>query len=260
MGNFEKLSVLVIVVIIVMILVVAIATWTGDPSDAQVSEGANGAAGPGLANPGGEAGARDREGPPAPRPGADPGRINWDELIDGIKKDPAAEPAPRAGVKPDQPPAQPAQPPATPPAPAPEAAGDTANWEYVVKSGDTIGGIAERELGTVRRQGEIMALNPGVDPRALQLNQALVMPPRTLARGPASASGAGSAPPATPAAAGGAPKPGDWYVVQRGDRLSTLSKRVYRTSERWPDIWASNLALIRNPDEPPPGARIFLPR
>lgn len=246
MGNFEKLSVLVIVVIIVMILVVALYTWTGDPEDATVTEGDKPTTSKiEVARGSGEPAAKpDKAGAP-----------DWTKLLEEIgPRTPGTEPPkPVAPVAPKE---------ELPVVPNKEAAPSTpavaaTNWEYPVQSSDTIGGIAERELGSVKRQGEILALNPGVDPRALQIGQVLVMPPRTQA-------GAANAPSASEgsstAAGSAAAKPGEWYVVQRGDRLSTLSKRFYKTAERWPDIWARNLSLIRDPDDLPPGARIFLPR
>jgi len=55
---------------------------------------------------------------------------------------------------------------------------DRVPWHYVVRDGDSLGRIAERELGAVRRQREIEALNPGLKPRALRPGKRLFMPPR----------------------------------------------------------------------------------
>lgn len=51
-------------------------------------------------------------------------------------------------------------------------------WYYRVKQGDVLTRIAERELGTFKRYKEILALNPGVEPRNLAPGQVLAMPPR----------------------------------------------------------------------------------
>lgn len=51
-------------------------------------------------------------------------------------------------------------------------------WLYRVRKDNTLSKIAERELGTLHRYGEILALNPGVKPRALTLGSVLRMPPR----------------------------------------------------------------------------------
>ncbi len=51
-------------------------------------------------------------------------------------------------------------------------------WYYQVKRGDVLTRIAERELGTFKRYKEILALNPGIEPRSLVPGSALAMPPR----------------------------------------------------------------------------------
>jgi len=52
------------------------------------------------------------------------------------------------------------------------------SWYYRVRSGDVLTTIAERELGTFKRYGEILRLNPGIRPRELQLGTVLKMPAR----------------------------------------------------------------------------------
>jgi len=64
---------------------------------------------------------------------------------------------------------------------------DCVTWRYVVKENETLGEIAQRELGTSRRHREILALNPGLTPRKLRAQSRIVMPPRSAAchgRGP----------------------------------------------------------------------------
>lgn len=62
-----------------------------------------------------------------------------------------------------------------------------APWYYEVQPGDVLTRIAERELGTFTRYKEIVALNPGIEPRALAPGDMLQMPPRE--RTPATADG-----------------------------------------------------------------------
>ncbi|MCR9248031.1 MAG: LysM peptidoglycan-binding domain-containing protein [bacterium] len=47
---------------------------------------------------------------------------------------------------------------------------------YTIKKGDTLIGIAKRELGSERRLREIQSLNPGVDPASLRIGASLRMP------------------------------------------------------------------------------------
>ncbi|MDA1195127.1 MAG: LysM domain-containing protein [Planctomycetota bacterium] len=51
-------------------------------------------------------------------------------------------------------------------------------WYYRVEPGDVISRIAEQQLGTFKRYGEVLALNPEVKPRQLVPGTVLRMPPR----------------------------------------------------------------------------------
>lgn len=59
---------------------------------------------------------------------------------------------------------------------------DYSTWTYVVKKGDTISEIAERHLGTLKRQGEITKLNPGLTAETLKTDRKILMPPRKTPR------------------------------------------------------------------------------
>jgi hypothetical protein len=56
--------------------------------------------------------------------------------------------------------------------------GASSTWQYVVRKGDTLGGIAQRELGSARRHAEIGRLNPTASPKSLRVGSSLRMPPR----------------------------------------------------------------------------------
>ncbi len=87
----------------------------------------------------------------------------------------AADPGPRvpsptprddpAWTPEDEPPVQP------PPQPA-------ATREYVVQKDDTLGAIAQRELGSVKRVHEIVRLNDLSNPNAIRAGQAILLPAR----------------------------------------------------------------------------------
>ena len=81
---------------------------------------------------------------------------------------------------------------------------------YVVRQGDVLGSIAQRELGSSKRWKEIVALNPGLDPERLLVGARLTMPSptaATAAKGPAKSptksTGTQVAKAAAPAAQGG---------------------------------------------------------
>ncbi|MDA1265767.1 MAG: LysM peptidoglycan-binding domain-containing protein [Planctomycetota bacterium] len=47
---------------------------------------------------------------------------------------------------------------------------------YKIKSGDVLGVISQRELGTSKRWNEIVALNPGLDPKKLLVGTTILLP------------------------------------------------------------------------------------
>jgi LysM repeat protein len=85
--------------------------------------------------------------------------------------------------------------------------------EHVIKSGDTISGLAKR-YGVSERS--IMDANPTVRARSLQLNQTLVIPKAS----PARATGTGSGALATTGTA-----TGEVYVVKSGDTLTRIARQ-----------------------------------
>jgi nucleoid-associated protein YgaU len=120
-----------------------------------------------LPAPGGKVAASGRparDAAPAAEPPLRPAVLDGDELVlrlggpGGV----AAKPAP--------------QPAAPTPAPAPAqkaAAGADKHDTYVVQQGDTLSGIAQRELGSARLADELARLNGISDPTALRVGQVL---------------------------------------------------------------------------------------
>jgi LysM repeat protein len=247
MGNFEKLSVLVIVVIIVMILVVALYTWqdNGDASTELNQEASDSS----VVIPEPEPWPQ----PPVPEPLPDP--------------DPIPDPLPGPLPDPDPLPS-----PGPLPSPVPDN-GDgpaedlsiTAPWSYQIKSGDTLSQISQRELGTVKRQGEIKALNADVDWMRIRPGQLIKMPARgKKIEGVTPGPNAGTTPGRTlegGPSAGGTIKPGEYYVTKPGDTVQSVARDAYESVERWPELWARNLSAIPSIETPiKPGTRIFIPK
>lgn len=58
----------------------------------------------------------------------------------------------------------------------PKAASSSGSRTYTVKKGDTLGHIAQRELGTTKRASEIMKLNKITDAGSLRVGQTLTLP------------------------------------------------------------------------------------
>lgn len=134
------------------------------------------------------------------------------------------------------------------PTPAPvERANVGAGRSYVVKSGDTLGEIARRELGSSARWTEIQSLNGNLDPKRLRAGMKINLP----AGGAPVAKAAGNTP--TRAASGGSRS----YTIRSGDTLSAVAARELGSAERWSEIAALNPRL--DPARLSVGAVIALP-
>lgn len=158
MSTLEKFGILVILILVVIIGVVAV--WgvggktdnpfqTGDiPADGSLATDGTGTGPDGTTVATGEAGWPNEGGTP-----------------------------PAAGGAPVDPPALGAS--ATPPT-APELAKAPAagTSTHVVQKGETLARIAEKTLGDANRHREILAVNPGKDPRRLKIGDTLIIPSR----------------------------------------------------------------------------------
>jgi nucleoid-associated protein YgaU len=129
---------------------------------------------------------------------------------------------------------------------------------YVVRPGETLSEIAQRELGTYKRWTEIQALNDGLDPAKLRQGMKLRLPARGSDAAAARVAAAVQ-PPAT--AKKPAKKPSvnghGTYTVKTGDVLGVIAQRELGSSKRWPEIVALNPGL--DPDRVPVGTRLKMP-
>ena len=141
-------------------------------------------------------------------------------------------------------------------APAPISTPSTERT-YKVKSGDTLGSIAKRELGSTKRWTEIASLN-NVQPERLKPGMTLKLP--------AGASAAvESAPdvlvqrdaPKISAPKSPAPKGGSTYNVRPGDSLSRIAARQLGDANRYAEILALNPGL--DPARIHPGQSLRMP-
>jgi LysM repeat protein len=95
---------------------------------------------------------------------------------------------------------------------------------YTVRPGDTLTGIAERELGDSERWHDIAELNPAVarHPDLIHVGTVLVMPSRP------------------PAAAGS-----HTYVVRKGDTLSGIAERELGDADKYPLIFEASRDTVQ---------------
>lgn len=152
-------------------------------------------------------------------------------------------------VLPADPTVMPAAAPATTPGAeiTPPAAAVLEKSSYVVKSGDTLGHIAQRELGSVRYTSEILKLNPGINANNLKVGATLQMPMRSeLPALPpkaetAAKSDAGAAAPA-------AASSGTTHVVAAGDTLWSIAVKYLGDGSRSGEIVAANPDKLKSKD------------
>ncbi len=157
------------------------------------------------------------------------------------------------------------------PAAQPDLAPKTNGTIYVVKSGDSPARIAKRQLGSESRVNEILALNPGLNPKNLKVGQELLLPTGAApaAAEPVAAAAKPASQPVDKSASLPATKPvvtavqkasskgGRSYKVQKGDTLSAIARRELGSAGRAGEIQALNPGL--DPAKLKVGQSITLP-
>lgn len=101
---------------------------------------------------------------------------------------------------------------------------------YVLREGDTLTQLAERELGTWHRWQEIVAINPGLKPNGLPVGVEIFLP--------RDGTSAGSVTPAPVQ-----DSVSGRCVVASGDSLWTIAKRLLGDGERWREIERLNPSI-----------------
>lgn len=116
---------------------------------------------------------------------------------------------------------------------------------YTVRSGDTLGEIATRELGAVSQWRAIWNLNRDIipNPNLIHAGQVLKLP--------------GGA--ATPAPAPAPSSDTTTYTVKAGDTLAGIASKALGRANRWAEIWALNRDQLASPSLIHPGQLLKLP-
>lgn len=120
--------------------------------------------------------------------------------------------------------------------------------KYTVKQGDTLGGIAARELGSATRWTEIQKINDNLAPEKLRAGMTINLPASS-----GKVAKADERKPSQPARTSG----GRTYVVRNGDSLSRIAARELGEAGRWTEIRDMNPGL--DPNRLKVGASIQLP-
>jgi nucleoid-associated protein YgaU len=119
---------------------------------------------------------------------------------------------------------------------------------HIVAKGETLASIAERYLGKEGSAGVIAAANPLLSPQDLAPGRVIRIPkdPNNIQGKPLSIP---------------LPEPGtpEFWTVQAGDTLGTISQRVYGTVKHTQLIFDANKDQLRSPDKLKAGMRLALP-
>ena len=115
---------------------------------------------------------------------------------------------------------------------------------HTVQHGDTLHEIAVKELGSASRVSEILALNPGLDPRRMRDGSKVRLPAAKVVTPAPVAIDSPKRDAGTPAAKKVAidtkPAAGSPYKVKHGDTLTGISRAVYGSDTHVKDILAAN--------------------
>ncbi len=270
MGNLEKLGILVIVILVVVVGVVAI-TPTDNAPDVLGAD---------VARPAGEvapldpvAGDVTNGAFPADGTGAAPGGAPADWPVvpgtAGTKKDTTSADLGASGAAPGGV-VDPVAPPSVIPAP-------TTYKEVKVGKNETLAIIAKRELGSSTRWPEIVALNPGLDPKRMKTGVTIKVPlkdgvaasapvtPPTGQTPVAQVPGGSPAPvvdnslPPSPKADTPAPVAEKTYTVQSGDTLSDIARRQLGSASKVGELKAANADVLKGSDVIRSGMKLRIP-
>ncbi len=135
---------------------------------------------------------------------------------------------------------------------------------YVVRTGDTLADIAQRQLGSSKRWEDLLKLNPGLDPKHLKIGTTIRLggsAPAASQLAAIPAASAAAAPIATAAPANAAPAAAvsstksvakaaasaHTHTVASGDTLGAIAKKYLGSSARANEIFDANRSVLKSP-------------
>ncbi len=266
MGQLEKYGLYVLCLVIFLILGVTI--W-GEPASALKKEGRESVAiranALGIDANGGAAAARVRTATPVSIGALPSGPANANRLLVNAGNAGGDQGLMdswlRPGARPPQPQPQPGKTPVAPAGAGKLAAGPTSGGPaggekvttpvkpkraatriYKVRKGDTLGAIAQKQLGSTSHVGAIEKLNPGLDVDRLSIGKMIVLP------GSAAASSA-------PASLSGSYRT---YIISKGDSFERIARIELGSARRVSEVMRLNPNV--DPRRLRLGKKIKLPR
>ena len=107
---------------------------------------------------------------------------------------------------------------------------------YTIAAGDTFYDIAMKQYGDARFAAAIESANPGVNAKALKVGEHITLPDKSALAKPDEK----AAPAPAPAA--------KVYVVQKGDTLIGISRRIYGDATMYRKIYDANTDILSTPN------------
>ena len=129
-----------------------------------------------------------------------------------------------------------------------------AGRSYVVKAGDTLSEIAQRELGTAKAWKRIVDANPGLDPKRVRVGQKILLP------GAGAASGSARVVDGAPAGERPAGSKDRVHVVRAGETLTGIAAARLDDGRRWREIWDLNRSSLPSSERLAVGQVLRLPK
>jgi nucleoid-associated protein YgaU len=176
--------------------------------------------------------------------------FDWSEppvAYPGERSSAAPKSEPAASAPATEAPAVAASPKSTAPAVPSSSATPAAKSDasYVVRNGDTLADIAQRQLGSAKRWPELVKLNPGLDPKNLKIGTRIRL-------GDAAAAPLAAAPAkVAPVKATGdkaVASAARTHTVVAGDTLGAIAKKYLGSMTRANDLYEANRDVLKSPD------------
>jgi len=127
---------------------------------------------------------------------------------------------------------------------------------YVIRNGDTLADIAQKQLGKSTRWNELVKLNPGLDPKHLKIGQTIRLSgssPAVLDK-PVAATPAAAAPVAKIDATGSRT-----HTVVSGDTLGAIAKKYLGSITKADAIYQANRDVLKSADDLKVGQVLRIP-
>ena len=140
------------------------------------------------------------------------------------------------------------------PSPAPALTGQA----YTIKPGDNFHALAKRLYGSEKHWVDIAQANPSIDPIRLKVGQTIRLPNIATA---APGGGAGTSGGSGTSGQAAAPAPKSLtHIVKPGETLASISKRYYKTTDKWEMLFRINKETIgADPDDLEAGMKLTIP-